>query len=151
MTDGGKGEGKNYELPQKCEYPEYFKIFLFTYSLRSYSCLHISLDKAFFKILKEPSIVWKWTIPPMKTRVIFIWIFFWVQICRDWRHRHRGGSTDKIVRLSQEAILLLKMHFYHWLSYDVSFISALWMVASEKGLIHTNMHMTVFVAKNKLL
>ena len=38
----------------------------------SYSRVHISSDKAFFKILKKPSIVQKQTPPHMKAMVIFI-------------------------------------------------------------------------------
>ena len=37
-----------------------------------YSRVHISSDKAFFKILKKPSIVQKKTLPHMKALVIFI-------------------------------------------------------------------------------
>ena len=41
-------------------------------AILNYSCVHISLNEVFFKILKKPFIVQKKMIPHMKVKLIFI-------------------------------------------------------------------------------
>ena len=46
-----------------------YQIFVLTYSR-----VHINLDEVFFsKILKKPSLVQKWMIPHMNTKLVFHW------------------------------------------------------------------------------
>ena len=100
-----------------------------------YSHVHISSDEVFSKIMKKPSMM-----PHMKAKLIFIGIFFWktkkpkkktlkfsgknIENWRSWK------MTFFFCYLFQD-IGFFKRKFSQWkspwLSYEVTFISAVWI------------------------